>query len=204
MIAGMTGMPGTPVAPPTMPDPNATGRRALAWPTVIGVIAIVFGVGGLLGSIGGVVWQALLLAGNLEAWGVQDADGAEAYAVPGLVLQAVAVLIPGALLVGGVLLVRRRRAAVRWLVTWAIVKLLHGAAAVVMGYLVQQAMLASMGAGPAGPSRAFVNGVMLASFTVTAVWITALPVFVLLWFTRPRVRADVARAFEPAGEAGGA
>lgn len=181
----------------------ARAKRSLVWPTVVGVIAIVFGIFGVLGGVWGTVWQALLLADALPPpWNNSQIQNNESYNQLTLAMQPVAILVALMLLIGGILLTRRSRAGVRWLVAWSIVKLVYGTAAIVVGLLMQPQMLDAMTASSHGPAppRGIMSAFMIMGMVIASLWIAALPVFLLIWFTRVGVKADVDAHFLPRPE----
>ena len=117
---------------PPPPMPPAPARAPSAWPTVIGIIGIVFGslaaIGGCFGAGMTLLLEPLLtsLQGAMpEDQQVTGTEGLLQYTpwLVGASLAGSAVAI--VLLVGGVMLTRRRSAAVKVLVTWAVLKMLY-------------------------------------------------------------------------------
>ena len=182
-----------PLAPPTHPGAIAAPVRPSNWPTVIGIIAIVLGAGGILVGLWGAAAPLLMRwfswamiqgqAESLQAWLPWTVSSSLAAA-------AVAIL----LLVGGLKLVKRNPAAPRLLRLWAILKLLVAVFMTIVGILVQndqfEAIQGSTGAMPLGPG--FFDLMAGIGVVLSVVWYGALPVFMLIWFARKKSKAEVA------------
>lgn len=202
----MTGTPFPSMSPPTAPDPNVHAQRSLNWPTVVGVITIVFGAGGVFfGVIGIITWS--LLRGS--AFFGPQAGAMEKYAPAMIALQVVYVLLAALLLTGGILLVMKRRKAVVPLLIWSYCKIVYGAVyGVVNGLIQQESMQTVWTQSAAGPGAApppavqagFTTGVMIGSVAFMLIWSAILPVFLIIWFARRRVKTDVADEFLPRAE----
>ncbi len=180
-----------PVAPPTQPGALAPPQRPANWPTAIGTIAIVFGtlgiLGGLLGALSPVtiaIFSEFMLPGQEEglqqsmAWSV-------AYGIGGMII---AIL----LLIGGIRLRARRRQAVVLIRIWAIVKILLSAGGSVIGY---QSVQLQMEAIQNDPSSPIMNTGIMGTFgmvgmVVGLLWACVLPVFMLVWFARGKIRRE--------------
>ena len=111
--------------------------------------------------------------------------------VVSLLSAAVAIL----LLAAGIGLVQRRRWSPRVFTIWAPLKIVLAIASTVVGWAIQQETMEAMrtqvpGMGALGP------GTMESFASVGAVfallWGCALPVFVLIWFARGSIKAQVA------------
>ena len=188
--------------PPLIPGAVAASRSS--WPTVIGVIAIVFGALGALQGVVGLLTP--LLVGRFRAFTASNSPpGVAADPFAGwdqhqtqLIISALLTLGAGTLLlVGSILLVMRRRAARGMLLTWAAIKTAVVVYAAWLGYVINQAQFAAMqqyGSGPlAGPGMGGILGAMSAAGAVIGVlWGWALPIFLLFWFMRARVRNELA------------
>lgn len=144
-----------------------------AWPIVVGVIAIVLGTGGtlyyglsfLIGLVGGdVSTLAVLFPMMLSVWHLS----------------------------AGVGVVRRKASGASSLRRWAIVKLVLSVLCigtlmvftVAANSLLLERMEMSDAAIPAG--------LMVAIFFVVLLWLISWPAFVLIWLSRPSVKAEVA------------
>lgn len=198
--------PPMPGAPPTAPGELRHWKSEPSWPMAIGIIAIVFGVGGVLVSGYGVL-SAFMFA-EFSAWVPQAPDdptrtmfdAMARWKYPLAIASGFGVPVACVLLAGGVLLVRRRPAARTVILIWAALRALQGTVATIVQALAQrdqmQAMEASMAAqGPGGPPPGFFGTmsqvVVIATLVFGLLWVIALPTFMAIWFTRPGVLATV-------------
>lgn len=195
-----------PVAPPVHPGRYAPAPRPPVWPVVIGVISIVFGAVGILGGLGGLMGP--LFMGFARA-GPPEAQAGLAGIRQWLPWMIVSTLLNGAvaalLLAGGIGLVSRRPWSPRALVAWAIVRIPMVVFAGAVGYLVQdanfQAMQQQQSSTPAPPMPAgLMQGIVAGGVIFGILWGWAFPGFVLVWFSRPRIREQTGawRAASPA------
>lgn len=182
-----------PLAPPTSPDPSAARKRDIVWPMVLGVIAIILGgLGAAMNAIGTIApWVMLILDLPQEMRGGQIAPLSSAVSAVGTLLSAL-------LLAGGVALLMRRRFAVRCLLIWSWLRIVHGFAVGAVQALGQMQAFEQMG-DPTGGRFAYLMAGFILLFSVA--WSAALPVFMLIWFARRKVKADVAEHFPPRAEA---
>lgn len=183
----------TPLAPPTQPGAIATPAARSSWPTVIGTIAIIFGsLGSLQGVLGALsplttaFFTPFMPKGQAEIL-QQSTVWTVASSIAGLVI---AVL----LLVGGIRIMGRQRRAVFLLRGWAVAKILFTLVATVVGYQAAQLQLEAM---QNDPNTAVWGGTSLRTFgTVGLVFgvalLCALPVFMLVWFSRSKIKNEVA------------
>ncbi|MHC4446467.1 MAG: hypothetical protein ACYSXF_01490 [Planctomycetota bacterium] len=170
------------------------------WPTVIGTISIVLGAMGLLcygcGAIGEVVGQFAARVAPQEGIAPQ-AQGA--FLVYLLSSHCVAFLLSLWLLVVGIGTAQRRPWSRPASIGWAITKVVVGVVDTVLGFVFLREMAThvieslSQGGSPAPPPPEGVMEVVLAFmiigwFFFVLIW----PVFLLIWFARRRVRAEVA------------
>ncbi len=185
------------VAPPTEPGLAAIPAEPSAWPKVIGIIAIVLGAAGFLGGLYGAL-SPLFLEAMLKVMPPgQEAilEVARDFAVWTVASSLVGVVVAVVLLVAGIGLVRRRQWSVGTVRAWAVIKVLLVIATSVLGYMVAQAQFAAMSQAQAGAAPMPADfGRLLSMFAVVIglVWGWALPVFVLIWFARSKVKAETA------------
>ena len=187
------------------PGELALPQRRSVWPVVIGIIALVVGALGLWSN----AWQAVLpflMSPMFESSGnmpnQQGPNPGEMFAAMAkykywqLATSGLASVLSLWLLVTGIVLLTRHRAAWGLGISWAVLKIPAVAAGVCLGYLAQQAQFQALPAGTNTPAPAFLGGMMtgmaaaFGCFGLVCGW--ALPVFVLIWFSLPTVRADVA------------
>ncbi|QKK09882.1 MAG: hypothetical protein HND58_18150 [Planctomycetota bacterium] len=192
-----------PAAPPTTQGDFVPVKPPETWPTVIGVISIIFGsLGVLSGACGGAF---LLLSEPLLSL-VPEEQASEmelqvSNSMPYPVMQGGVMLlelvISVLMLVGGIMLLRRKRSARGLLVGTACLDLISNTVAAVVGFLVVQAQMKAMQENaevaqqmPAtfGTFAQGAGGVMVfVQWLFLAIW----PVFVLIWFSRRRIRESV-------------
>ncbi len=180
-----------PVAPPTQPGTIAAPRRPANWHAAIGTIAVVFGCLGILGGFLGAIspftmalFSGFMLPGQekglqqLMAWNV-------AYGIGGLI---VAIL----LLVGGIRLRARRRQAVVLIRTWAVVKIFLSVGGCVIGYQSARFQVEAIQNDPNSPlmDAGVVTTFGMLGMVVGFLWACALPVFMLVWFSRKKIKSE--------------
>ena len=196
--------------PPTYPAPQlAMPPQPRAWPMVVGVIAIILGaLGALGGCIGAVVTPFAAALTRFVPEAERGSLAAIGQMVPTLLVMALLGLaLAVLLLMGGVGLVRRRPYGATVCLTWSVLKLVYVVVSSVIGYLVNlsqlehiEAMQRTAGA-QAVPAEVFgAIGAFGACFGI--VWGWALPIFMLIWFTRRGVRSEIRQWSAPADEAG--
>ncbi len=166
---------------------------------VIGIIAIVFGSCGMIGGVIGACTP--LFTGMFK--GVHAPGGGEVFAgmdkwsVWIIGLNLVGISIAAVLLAGGIGLVKGRAWSPGVTIAWAVLKILFAVPMAVVTAFMQydnmNATIASMGRSGTPPPPGMMGGMSsgIAAFTVvfTLGWAWALPVFMLIWFTRPKHRA---------------
>lgn len=160
---------------------------------MIGIIAIVVGSFGILGGIW-VSFTPAFLRWSVSISGVEQEVALESFdrhstwfLLTSILASAVALF----LLAVGIFLLRRRRAAVNMCRFWAATKIIYVALNLFVGVAIQKEYLAGMQGNTSLPG--WISGVT-GGFTILfgLVWGWALPVFLLVWFSRKKVRAEVA------------
>ena len=192
-----------PVEPGEIPHPTS------AWPKVIGVITIVFGALGILvygcgGLIGNVIVVAL--SGAAQSGGAIDPVNAAQMDVlrqymPWTILSGLGSLALGVLLlVAGIGLLRRRSWSRKASVVWSILRMTYAIPTGVLGYIVNTAQFEAMEQAAASSSSPIPSGFFAimhslgpAGLGCGLVWGWALPVFLLSWFSRSKIKAEVAQ-----------
>jgi hypothetical protein len=190
------------MAPPLEPGalpPPAPGN----WPTVIGVIAIVYASFGILGAIWALIAPFMMSAMTsmmpAEPSKQMAASMAGVQKWMGLSAASNALNLAGAavLLLAGIGLLRRRGWSRSVAIVWAVFKMAFAVLAAVVGYLIaieqmavmQQQMQSKGGAAmPVGFMQAFLP--LGIGISIAVGW--AFPIFMLVWMGRGRVRAEVA------------
>lgn len=183
---------------PTHPQgPNAVPSPRSTWPVVLGVIAIVLGAAGVLSGALSAVFTLFANSmistlpaparANPEAMAQMEAIRSAVQAWSGLLVgsQLARTAVAAALVAGGILLVQRKRAALRTLNIWAVLQLIVVPVRMAAGYLIIQQAASQMpipGGGPVLMTVALGFGVL---------WGWAFPVFMLIWLGRTRIREEV-------------
>jgi hypothetical protein len=189
----------------TAPPPLTKPPKA-AWPKSIGVIAIVFGIGGLFQGVMAPL-GLVLTRQQMDTFVKQgaDQDRVDEYlaqlASQSYVSLGVFVVLGLILLTGGILLMKQRRIASPLLQTWGILKILAGGFVLFrMTSLTTKQMAIIMEATIASASKGRTGGggelEMVNQFTTYAMWaglgfgflwLAILPVFFIIWFNRRKV-----------------
>ncbi len=204
--------PPTPITPPT--DAGAIPPKASSWPMVIGVIAIIFGSLATLQGCMGLGWSAL--AGIFTSMMPQEQAGmmAATKALAPLMLISAGITMPIAivLLIGGIGLTKRSPWSPKTCRIWAGLKMLLVVYSSIIGYLVQQAQMEAMqrmleeDPNTAGAMPGFLGTFMAILGPLTLVlgiaWGWALPIFMLIWFSRRKIKAEIAQWGRPASALG--
>lgn len=192
--AGEVVPPPLPVAPPTVQGEVVKMRIEPVWPTVIGIISIIFGVGGVLVSIYGALM--FLIFDSVMGMGAQPEEmthAVEKYVVWSSVSSALGIPIAALLLTGGILLLKKRPIAPTLLVWWSILRIFNGLMQAAIAALMQSAQFEAIGSSGAGAPMAGMGQIIaIVTLILSAGWASALPVFMLIWFSREKVRAVVA------------
>ncbi len=200
-----TGDPQTPAAmtPPVrqgdVPEPRSR------WPTVIGIIAVVFGVLGVLGGCSGLVFNVFAaIWGSSMQW-MPEAQKAlfevmRQYVVPTSISMVVATVLAAWLLVAGIGVLRHRPWSRGATVGWAVAKIIYAIPASVLGYFHYKAQLeameqAAIDSGTPIPTGIFtiMQSVGAAMMGWSILWVWALPLFLIIWFRWAPVKTEVER-----------
>lgn len=184
-------------APPTAREGYVAPPTRHKWPTVLGIIAIIFGSFGVLAGVWGMV-APLLMASMFEASGMSSAEvqaqldvmrSLQGWSIGFSVLSTVLAVV---LLVAGVQLVRRRPQGATLCYLWAPSKMVLVVAGVVLGYMAYQSQVDAMASqqnAAATPPEAFA----IFNVVIGLAWGWALPVFMLIWFNLGFVKQEVTR-----------
>jgi len=193
----------------TTPDPNpvptshppAAEAPAPAWPTVLGIIAIIFGAAGIFGAILSIGmmfilgWFADVMPPGQEGMFL----ALEEQRVPLISMYSVWMVLAALLLVAGIGLAKRRWWAIPTTITWVVLKILFGFIKVYVDYTNALAQFeASQEQIKNDPKMENVTlpawfddlgtvGAILAA-TIGLLWGWALPIFLLIWFSRRPVK----------------
>ena len=203
----------TPAAPPTAPGRLAVPRQEAAWPGVVGTLCTVFGGLAVFGTILVLVYYALIGLGVFEKFfGPLPEDNPASHSMQAI-SDHTAVLVAAELfkcalavllLYAGIGILRRRPAAIRPAKIWSVLKIVATIIGACIGVWIQQETLRATFSGSAAPANAppatplFMQSGAIVSGIIGIAWGCALPVFLLVWFSRPRVKAEIARWRSPA------
>jgi len=195
----MAGQPyGNPELPPTTPAGYAPVTSQAGWPTAIGIIMIIFGAFGTIGSVFGLfAWQLIKFALK------QTGDNADIFQAP-LIQRSIqittafaglGVVVAILLLVAGIGIIKRRAWAVKASTLWAILKIAlataNGVATWIMQHKIAEAI--SAGAIDAEAGKIIRGGASPLSMLPGLIWACALPVFILIWLSLPNSKQETAR-----------
>lgn len=185
-----------PASPPTQPGELRLPERRSNWPTTLGVVAIVFGALGCLGAIWGVVGTLLFPAAatrmppNQAALAQAMAEMSSTYLITSILTAPAAVI----LLITGIGLFKRRKWGITTGKVWAIIKMIVVVVSTYLGSVAQRAFSERMAQDPNMPQGAY-SYIEISNliWAVTGIlWGCALPIFILTWFSRYKIKAEVA------------
>lgn len=190
--------PGQQFAPPTDPGEISTPQRPSNWPTVIGIIAIVFGALGILGGLwnAAAVFMVDTMASMMPPGQADTFEVMREWRVWTVVFGLMAAVLAVLLLAAGIGLLQRKRGSVQLSRTWAVLKMLFVVGNSVFGYLVQQGTLAALAQQDPNFGKLpgqFIGVIGVFTIVFIIIWGWALPVFMLIWLSRKKVKADVSR-----------
>jgi hypothetical protein len=189
--------------------PGAVPVDDARWPKVIGIVSIVFG------SLGVLTGCSAIASGFMMSlfMGVMPADARNQPAMvamrdwapwTGAVGAAKSIVAVG-LLVGGILLLQKKRGGARLLVAWAIARMAVAVFDTAVTYFMQSQVMATAAGQANTPPPGVPPGffTMMAAFSAVfaLAWGCALPIFVLVWLNLPFARAEVDRWRARAGSA---
>lgn len=187
-------------SPPPATNPPSK-KKEPKWPKVIGIIAIIFGSLALLQTAVAPLMIPFsikstenAIAGDVDQKKLDTyfADLTSLSTLSAVSLGIVAIF----LLVGGTLLLKKKKAAVPLLLIWAVLKMGFGCFFNYRNYLLMQTQFELMIPATGGGQEAeIVNSITTISSMVGMIfgslWILAFPVFLLIWFSRSKVREFV-------------
>ncbi|MBP7936511.1 MAG: hypothetical protein KA354_17870 [Phycisphaerae bacterium] len=206
--------PVTPPPPPPLPPysttppvcaamPYATRTQESNWPKVIGIIAVVFAIFGIVGGVCGLVsWLGMsamqvsmpssgqVVKANLPV--ITEMGKWRAYT---LVAGAVSFILQIVLLVSAIHLMKRRRWTIPVLRIWACLYIFFSLIGTTISYHMQKELYQQLASG-GGPQGSFPMAAPQAliglGMLFGILWACALPVFVLIWFSRQKIKAETA------------
>ena len=185
-----------PSAPPMQPTDVVPGSVPTSWPTVLGILAIVFGGFGILGGVWGFVYP--LVAGRfaemfppVQAQLMQQLDEWSGWTTA---MSIISLMVASLLLFGGMSLVKRRHRAAPILFIWSILKtvLVFGGVGLQLSMQTQimDQATAQLQTVPGG--KAIMVGSVAIGLACGLIFQLAGPVFLLVWFRRRAIKEEVA------------
>ena len=189
--------------PPSSP-PSHIAAPGSRWPKLLGIIAVIFGVGSLFQGVIGPV-SMLFVRQQMQAYIIQGADEARVSDYVSKITfhtyssSAAAAAIGILLLTGGILLLRRRKVASPVLQIWAVLKIVVGglvffrsAALFRMQLEITLSSRAFGGGNEFGGYPTFISIVYWSFLIFGLLWTAALPLFMLIWLNREKAKQDMA------------
>lgn len=182
--------------PPTQAGGAVQFAQQPSWHIPIGIICIILGGLGVLGGCFGVIGAPLMSAfeEELASSGIAHEFGyAEEMTPLTMAMSVVALLVALMLLFVGIGIVQRRKSVVSSARAWAVIKMVL----VVANVLVQYTLMGDQMDAMVADANALISGstfriIFIAGSVVGVAWGWALPIFLLVWFSRDKIRAQVA------------
>lgn len=189
-----------PIPPTIMPPPLDMAPLAKPpsnWPKVLGILMIVFGSLGALGNCWGVAVPFVMpFFRNMMPKGQPDVfeifDDWQIWIVGNAVISLV---LSTLLIILGVGLLKRRHWTVGICPYWSIVKILVVISEATLQYKMnvdQMQTISQQTPGMPGINPGVSSAIGIFSFVVTLLWGCTLPVFLLIWFKRSKIRTETA------------
>jgi hypothetical protein len=184
------------MAPPTDYQEPFLQPQASNWPKVIGIIAIIFGAGGVLASIFGLL-APLLNDKLMEILPAEDRAALESQPDPTALMNALTVLqlaLGVVLIVAGAKLIARRVSGPRLARTWASIKAVIVVVLAIVTYPAakQAAEQAAKIQNQQSLPQSMQDTIIIFGLIIGLIWSLALPVFMLIWFSRGKIKHEVA------------
>ena len=180
-----------PFTPPTQAPPPPV--RASVWPTVVGIIGIIYASLGLFGTFCGLAFLFILLsyADWLESFGISEQWMQEMQASMSPVSWTVPASVAGLalaslLFVGAVRLLRRQVSGAKLCALWSWIIIPWTIIATVITLVFHFNTPAPSG----GPGEQIGTAIVTVIGTVIGL---VFPVFVVIWFSRPTIKSQVAQ-----------
>ena len=204
--------PPTPITPPT--DAGAIPPRKTTWPMVLGIIAIILGSLATLRGCMGIGSSAIfgLFASAMPEEQAEMMEATKAFAPLIMISSGLTMAIAIILLIGGIGLTKRNPRSPKTCKIWAGLKMVLVVYGSIVTFLSTQAQMeamqrmleedpntAGMIPGFFGTLMAIVGPVIL---VFAIVWGWALPVFMLIWFSRRKIKDEIAQWGQPASALG--
>ncbi len=180
--------------PPDQPSEMRAPQEASTWPTVIGVIAIVLGAGGVLSNLVGAAMPFIidLLGEAMSGLGDATLEVAKEQMAWTVASSLLSVLVAAVLLAAGIGLVKRRAWSLRLARGWAVVRCVFVVIGAGMAYKMGEAQFEAM-AGQSGLGSLpewFVELLVPLAVVISLAWGWAFPVLILIWLGRAKIKAE--------------
>jgi hypothetical protein len=184
--------------PPTQPVQMVSEAPKPSWPTVIGVIGIVFSACAILTMIASFASKYFMPASlqppDTKVRAMMKAVEAK-WAPWTNTISIVAVIIAGQLLYASTILLKRRASAGRVVRLWAAIKIGFELIGMPVGYFIIEETMAVYSSNSPSPvplgSAMALGGAIGAIFAL--IWGCSFPVFLLIWFSRRPVQEEMVR-----------
>ncbi len=179
-------------------------QGASTWPKIIGILSITLGALGFMNyacNAGGAMMSGMMF--DIIGESVSQADQGmpedvvallEAQKIPSLISAILGFILSTCLIVIGIAVLNRRRWSRTALVIWSLAKIVHAVIATAMGYISMTAMSSVMEDKDVQfekmDSLIQLFGAMAMVFTF--LFLTAYPLFLLIWMNRGKVVDEVA------------
>lgn len=204
--------PPTPMTPPTAA--GASPPRKSTWPMVLGIIAIILGSLATLRGCMSIGSSAMfgLFASAMPEEQAEMMEATKGFAPLIMISSGLIMAIAIILLIGGIGLTKRSPWSPKTCKIWAGLKMLLVVYSSIVTFLSTQAQMEAMQRmleedpnAPAAMSGFF--GTLMAIigpviFVFAIVWGWALPIFMLIWFSRRKIKAEIAQWGRPTSALG--
>jgi hypothetical protein len=190
-------------APPTEAGDMELVAPPEGWPTVIGILGIIFGaLGVLMTACGAVALVGMGAATSIVPEGAERDDleaqlAQSMHHVPLQVgVQVIEFVISIVLIVGSVQLLKRSRASAGTLKIYSIADLTANTFGMIVGIMVAQAQAKAMAENPDATQQVggnFMQAMGTAGAVFGWVLVAIWPVFLLIWFSRSKIKDSMSR-----------
>lgn len=203
--------------PPDFSTTTHVTEQLSKWPKVLAIASIALGIGGALAGFCGLVGALFTsaIAGFAERYptaggasGSTEASMAAMTQYQGWVIaqSVLSALLAGLLIFAGVRLLNRRAQCRQLIRLWAVMKIVLATCSAVLTYLIQEGTFAALAAqtaaagesGSGAPASAvspmpveFMQSLQYVGLSATFLWGCALACFMLIWFNRSKIKAEV-------------
>ena len=185
------------MAPPSDVETPYLQPQLSTWPRTLGILAIVFGalavLGGVLTAVGQIFSEQFAkMAPEGQRAAMTSLEQWKSWIVTEQVLRvALGVLV----IVAGAWVMQRRPKGVKWMHIWSGLKIVLVIGALALGLQTVDVQVAAMQQSVQGTqtpmSPAMMKTVAQFSLGLALLWGAALPVFMLIWFGRQRIKNEV-------------